>query len=86
MAPCPHRGHGDAARAILTRLWKVGWPGSGSQWHGLGQYFVADPCLERLSGHDVDVNAEQLGQFPFQPGKSDKPHTFVEIYQQIDIA
>lgn len=49
------------------------------------QDLVPERRLESGGGHDIDVNMEQVGQFPLQPGQRHEADTRVKVDKQIDV-
>ena len=58
----------------------------GSQRHRFAPHAVSDPGLERRVGYDVDGDAEQLGQLPFESDEIEEPDAVVEVDEQVDVA
>lgn len=56
-----------------------------SQRDRLTQHFITNRRLEGSGRHDVDVDVEQLGQFPGQPGQRHEADVDVQVDEQIDV-
>ena len=57
----------------------------GSQRYGFGQHVGPDRALQRVSGNDVDGNAEEIAKLPGNASEGHKPDTVIHVDQEVDV-